>query len=125
MMPKARDPRMDRATSDPDQQPSVLLWPARATSDVEHVGIEHVSAGQAAGSMKRMVALLAVLLVIIMASTPRTVAYGSLVGENLELRQRLQDVERRMAQADRMMLRLRLYDAQLRSLSTANGDHGP
>ena len=65
------------------------------------------------------------MAVLLLMTVPRTWAYPGLVEENLAMRTRIQDVERRMDEASRMMARLRLYDAQLQSLSRAPGDHGP
>ncbi len=70
-------------------------------------------------------ATLVVVLVMGLGLTlPRSIAYGALFGENLELRERLSEIDRSMAEVDRLLLRLRLYDAQFRSLSP-EGDHGP
>ncbi|MBW1877808.1 MAG: M23 family metallopeptidase [Deltaproteobacteria bacterium] len=55
----------------------------------------------------------------------RNLAYQDLFEENLALRQRLVDIDRKMTQVDRLMLRLRLYDAEFRSLGDPSGDHGP
>jgi hypothetical protein len=63
----------------------------------------------------------AVLLLLL----PRVWAYPALLEQNLELKQRLQEVEGRMDEADRILGRLRLYDAQLRSLTTQGGQGGP
>lgn len=65
------------------------------------------------------------LLVAVAFAWPRSRAYGSLVQENLELKQRLEAVDRKMSEVDRILLRLRLYDAQLESLGAPMGDHGP
>jgi len=56
---------------------------------------------------------------------PRSQAYDALVQENLELQSRLQRIDRRMSEVDRILLRLRLYDAQLESLGEPRGDAGP
>ena len=58
---------------------------------------------------------------ILLLAMPRMWAYSGLVTQNLELKTQLQDVESRMDEADRILSRLRLYDAQLRSLTTAKG----
>jgi len=69
---------------------------------------------------------IAIVLVLALAVTwPRSAAYPTLFEENMELRERLSDLERKMQDAEGMLARLRLYDAQLRSLADADGDHGP
>jgi hypothetical protein len=72
---------------------------------------------------------LLVLVVALTVSTgfmlPRNLAYQDLFEENLVLRQRLLEIDRKMTQVDRLMLRLRLYDAEFRSLGDPSGDHGP
>ncbi|MEZ4236524.1 MAG: peptidoglycan DD-metalloendopeptidase family protein [Myxococcota bacterium] len=65
------------------------------------------------------------LLVAVAFAWPRSMAYGSLVQENLELKQRLEAVDRKMGEVDKIMFRLRLYDAQLESLGAPLGDNGP
>lgn len=62
--------------------------------------------------------------IALLASMPRTLAYDALLDENLALRERVQELDHRMAEVDRILMRLRLYDAQLRGL-TPEGDHGP
>jgi murein DD-endopeptidase MepM/ murein hydrolase activator NlpD len=68
----------------------------------------------------------AVLLVFaLMVAWPRSAAYTELVDENLSLRIKLQEIDRRMAEIDQILLRLRLYDAQMESLANPRGEHGP
>jgi len=61
------------------------------------------------------------LVAVLCVSLPRSLAFGGLVEENLVLKQHLRDIDQRMAEVDRVLLRLRLYDAQLRSLSEPHG----
>lgn len=61
----------------------------------------------------------------LLTTVPRSVAYDGLLRENLALKTRVQEIDRRMSEIDRILLRLRLYDAQLESLSEPRGDHGP
>lgn len=71
-------------------------------------------------------AVMVLALVAVVATTlPRSLAYGGLVHENFALKTHLHEVDRRMAEIERLLLRLRLYDAQLESLSDPRGDHGP
>lgn len=70
--------------------------------------------------------VLSILLVLALGVTlPRSMAYGDLMQENLALRERLTRIDRKMTEVDRVLRRLRLYDAQLESLDNAEGDHGP
>jgi murein DD-endopeptidase MepM/ murein hydrolase activator NlpD len=85
-----------------------------------------------AGQLKRFrwvaAAIFAVFLplaIVAAVTVPRSIAYPGLVEENRVLRERLKTIDRRMAEVDRVLLRLRLYDAHIRSLSEPNGDHGP
>ena len=70
-------------------------------------------------------ALVAALLIGLALTLPRSLAYTGLVEENLALRTQLQEINTRMSEVDRLLLRLRLYDAQIRSLAEPDGDHGP
>jgi len=68
-----------------------------------------------------LVALLAFVGVMI----PRNRAYSGLVEENLTLKLRLHEIDSQMTEVNRVLLRLRLYDAEWQSLATPEGDHGP
>ncbi|MCB9688490.1 MAG: M23 family metallopeptidase [Alphaproteobacteria bacterium] len=56
---------------------------------------------------------------------PRSAAYDEVFAENVGLKRRLDAIDRKMAEVDRILLRLRLYDAQLDSFAEPTGDHGP
>jgi len=73
-----------------------------------------------------VVLLVLVLGALVAAGLPRVLAYDSLLDENLALRDRVGELDRRMAEVDRILMRLRIYDAQLRSLGEVpTGEHGP
>lgn len=57
-------------------------------------------------------------------TVPRSNAYSGLLEENFALREQLQEVDRNLGEVDRILLRLRLYDAQMRSLGDPRGDAG-
>ncbi len=69
--------------------------------------------------------LVVVAAAALFVTVPRSVGYRSLMEENLSLRTALGDVDTRLSELDRLMLRLRLYDAEIRSLAEPTGDHGP
>lgn len=69
-------------------------------------------------------AVQAVTLAALVLLGPRALGYSALVDENLALRRQLASVAARMDEADAMLERLRLYDAELRSLTRPRGDHG-
>lgn len=69
--------------------------------------------------------LVVVLGVALALAMPRANAYTSMLRENFELKARLDSVERKMGEIDRILLRLRLYDAQLESLGSPRGGSGP
>ncbi|MCB9693049.1 MAG: M23 family metallopeptidase [Alphaproteobacteria bacterium] len=68
--------------------------------------------------------LLVACIGALLYTLPRSLAYSRVLEENLVLKERLDDIDAKMSEVDRILLRLRLYDAQLRSLSP-DGDHGP
>jgi murein DD-endopeptidase MepM/ murein hydrolase activator NlpD len=72
-----------------------------------------------------LVALSVTLGVVVVLALPRSMAYTDLVDENLELKARLMRVDRQMSEVDRVLLRLRIADAQLRSIGEPRGDGGP
>ena len=69
--------------------------------------------------------LLTVAILVLMVAGPRSLAYTELLDENLTLKVKLQQIDRKMSEIDQILLRLRLYDAQMDSLATPRGDHGP
>jgi murein DD-endopeptidase MepM/ murein hydrolase activator NlpD len=124
-LPKARDPRMDRP---PEPRPRVdwqlLFVPQAGHREVRRVRLParelaawRVLAGVAVAAALGMVVLLGF-------AWPRSSAYGDLVRENLELKERLDEIDERMGEVDRILLRLRVYDAQLDSVAAPRGDHG-
>lgn len=72
-----------------------------------------------------LVAAVVVLGAVVAVTLPRALSFPGLLRENLELRQHLVEVDGRMAEVDRVLLRLRLYDAQLRAIGAPTGDYGP
>lgn len=72
-----------------------------------------------------LVVAVAVLALTVAIALPRAIAYGRLYASHAELQDRLQSVERDLNEVDRILLRLRLYDAQLESLGGAKGSSGP
>ncbi|MEO0604619.1 MAG: hypothetical protein AAF211_24505, partial [Myxococcota bacterium] len=72
-----------------------------------------------------LVVAVAVLVLTVAIALPRAIAYGRLYDSHAELQDRLRAVERDMTEVDRILLRLRLYDAQLESLGGATGASGP
>lgn len=67
----------------------------------------------------------AALFATVLYALPRSMAYNRVLDENLAVKEKLQGLDEKMREVDRLLLRLRLYDAQLRSLSEPRDDHGP
>jgi murein DD-endopeptidase MepM/ murein hydrolase activator NlpD len=76
-------------------------------------------------SANAMLIAVGVLIMILGLTWPRSRAYPALLEENMVLKARLLEMERKTSEIDRVLQRLRLYDAQLRSLTEPDGDHGP
>jgi len=87
---------------------------------LDDLAVRRVKAAAVVASALGLAALGALLVTV-----PRSVAYEEVVDENLSLKARLQEIDRSMSEVDRILLRLRLYDAQLQSLGAPGGDHGP
>lgn len=94
----------------------------------EPVRVVNMGGGRAT-SWRWATAVLATLVVglgvALALSLPRASAYSTMLSENFELKARLDSVERKMGEIDRILLRLRLYDAQLESLGAPRGAAGP
>jgi murein DD-endopeptidase MepM/ murein hydrolase activator NlpD len=74
---------------------------------------------------RALLALVLVLLGVVAVTLPRSAAYGDLFRENLALKAELTAVDSRLSELDRLLLRIRLYDAEIRSIAEPDGDHGP
>jgi murein DD-endopeptidase MepM/ murein hydrolase activator NlpD len=123
--PPPLDPRLERPQEDP-QAPgwTILVVPRGASGQVREYTL---TAGQLASLRIGVIATVGVILVLVIAlgvNVPRSAAYDGLLAENLALKQHLQVIDDRMAEVDRLLLRMRLYDAQLKSLAEPKGDHG-
>jgi murein DD-endopeptidase MepM/ murein hydrolase activator NlpD len=126
--PRARDSRMDRPASKSETRDPNWLFvmvPTDVSRPVERVQVASRELRRWKWGAAFFGTLGVTLLVAVAFAWPRSQAYGSLVQENLELKQRLEAVDRKMSEVDKIMFRLRLYDAQLESLGAPIGDHGP
>ena len=94
----------------------------------EPVQIVNLGGGRAR-SWRLATILLATAVVVLglaLALTlPRASAYTAMIHENFELKARLEATERKLSEVDRILLRLRLYEAQLESLGGVEGGAGP
>lgn len=127
MIPPARDPRMDRPEGDDDgagQGWLVSVAPVTDARPPTRVDPDQLApAGR--GAPGWLWGVLVVLVTGVVGLAPRAIAYPSLMDENLALRERLTAVDRRLGEADHLMERLRTYEARIRSVIEAQGDHGP
>lgn len=124
MIPPARDPRMDRPRSAPPQVRSLLVVPEPG-GVVRELAMAEGQLATWRRAARLAVGVLVLLTVGVALMLPRVLAHSGLMAENDALRARLFEVERRMGEVDRMVERLRLYDAQIRSLTHARGSFGP
>jgi len=115
---------MDRAPAAPADELSVVVFEEVGTPGHQLTVRRRTLRRGAWGSAALVLACVA-LLGVLGLTVPRALHYDALVAENLELQSRLQRIDRRMAEVDRILLRLRLYDAQLESLGDPRDDAGP
>jgi hypothetical protein len=123
--PPALDPRLDRDDARDAGGWSIVVLPRSSVSPVRevHLSVAQVRWARAAAVTSGLTLLALVVSWVLLA--PQGIGVSGVVAENLALKQQLQALESRMTEVDRVMLRLRVYDAQLRGLTEANGDHGP
>lgn len=126
VLPPARDPRMDRARRAPEGQGD---WQILAVPETLR-DVRRFRVGSRALLRWRLLAFLGLFTTLVSwvalaFAWPRSAAYDQVFSENVGLKQRLDDIDRKMAEVDRILLRLRLYDAQLDSFAEPTGDHGP
>jgi len=75
-------------------------------------------------AVRVLVFLLIVAVGVIALTLPRSVAYTEVFEENLALKSKISDVDERLGELDRLLLRLRVYDAEVRSMGEPTGDSG-
>jgi hypothetical protein len=108
----ARKPKSDL----PDRSYTLMWVPQGGRDRVRQITIslKQMRMGIFAGTL--VLALGMVGLVLMAGSLPRSQACDSLLEENLQLKSRLQDIERRITEGEEHLRRLRLYDDQLGGL---------
>ncbi len=124
MIPAPRDPRMERDAA-PEASEPVFLRVPDASEPWTRVGGDEVPESPVRLPSMVLLVLAVALGALLLHAWPSAAAYPAVLQQNLELKAQLQMVDGRMAEVERMMMRLQLYDAKLRSLSEASGDHGP
>ena len=65
--------------------------------------------------------LATVLLGVVLTTLSASLTYDQLIEDNLRLKAQVEDIEAKITKVDRVLLRLRLYDARLMSLSNEAG----
>jgi hypothetical protein len=123
--PPAIDPRMDREPAEEDGTWTVVLIPSDAVGSVREYSLTARQLRRWRRALVVAGTMVAALVIALGITLPRSLAYQGVVTENLSLKLHLQEIDRRMVDVDRILLRLRLYDAQLKSLAEPTGDHGP
>lgn len=115
---------MDRPQAPKPAVEGLILVP-HPGGEVREVSIK----GQELGVLRLSVGLLAAvavgLLLWVAFQFPKVQAHEALIAENLELKEKLGVIDRQMSEMEAVMLRLRFYQSQVRSLTTPDGDHGP
>ena len=53
---------------------------------------------------------------VVAVTLPQTLSYGTELDENLALKQQVQEIEDKLADVDHILLQMRLYDAQMKTL---------
>lgn len=123
--PPARDPRMERAIAPDTPAWTLVVVPQGGTGAIREYALTTSQLRRLRWVIVSGVVVAIGLVLTLGVTFPRSMAYGGLLEENLALKMHLQQIDDRMTEVDRMLLRLRLYDAQLKSLTTPKGDHGP
>jgi biotin carboxyl carrier protein len=125
VIPGGEDAATDEVPVSPPAPVATDPAPPGSPAPVATVTIPATTLRRLVVGVRVLSVLLAVALCALVVTLPRSVSYRGLMDENLTLRTALGDVETRLAELDRLMLRLRLYDAEMRSLAEPTGDHGP
>lgn len=93
-----------------------MLVPEGGRGEVWQVSVPLRRVRMVVAAAATVVAALVVMAGLQAATLPRVVAHDTLVGENLALKARLDEVDRRIAELEPLVSRVRIYDEQLRAL---------
>ena len=58
-----------------------------------------------------------VLVGVVFVTLPQSMSYSALLDENLDLKQQVKEIEGELAEVDHILVKLRLYDAQLKMMA--------
>jgi len=53
---------------------------------------------------------------VVAVTLPKSIKYPQLMDENLELKQQVKEIEGQLSEVDHILIRMRLYDAQLKAI---------
>jgi murein DD-endopeptidase MepM/ murein hydrolase activator NlpD len=93
-----------------------MLVPEGGRGQVWQVSVPLRRVRQGIAAVATTVAVLVVLAIVQAATLPRVVAHDRIVDENLALKARLDQVDRRIADLQPLVERVRAYDEQLRAI---------
>ena len=60
--------------------------------------------------------LVTMLMGVVAVTLPKSIKYPQLMDENLELKQQVKEIEGQLSEVDHILIRMRLYDAQLKAI---------
>lgn len=93
-----------------------MVVPEGGRGDIWQLSVPLRRVRQGIAAAATVLVVLVVLAGIQAATLPRVVAHDQLVGENLALKARLDEVDRRIADLQPLVERVRTYDEQLRAM---------
>jgi murein DD-endopeptidase MepM/ murein hydrolase activator NlpD len=97
---------------------TVLLVPDEGQRDVRQISISARQLGRLRLAGASLAVVAALVLVAFGLLWTRILGYDDLAHENLVLRQRLESIDQQLERVDDALRRIRLYDTQIRHLST-------
>lgn len=123
--PPARDGRMDRDAEDaPGGTLGVVVVPGLDGTPADASALQPWGGPRTRRLLAAGAVAIVVLTFVAGLTVSRSLAYQALLEENRALKESVRRIDERMGDVDRLLLRLRMYDAQLRSLRP-DGEAGP
>ncbi|MFZ5476419.1 MAG: M23 family metallopeptidase [Myxococcota bacterium] len=101
-----------------DLRYTVMLVPEGGRGKVVQLSVRLATVRRAIAAGATVVTVLVLAAVVQAATFRRVVAHDALVGENLALKARLEQVDHQLAELGDLVQRVRVYDDQLRNLAT-------
>ena len=114
------DPLIPGEEEEREQCWTLLVVPDHGGGQVKQLQVRHTTLLRWGLGIATLLGVMTCLAIGSVIMLPRSMQYGEIRAENLELKARLREVESVLDEVDRTLRRIRLYDAQLREVTESD-----